>query len=803
VLRWLLLDAPYFLLVVAVALSRLAGYYHDAYLTPQLALLTWSEPRAAQEVTYYQRVCTTADQSTNDPRELIVDHTAQSADEMVDVMLRHGMAVLPNLLSRETATLLRDSILRHNTVEDNFGVLSKPHRFNYGLRMEQDDPIVRTAVREIATHPSLLKLLPPLLGDADPAISKLHAITSSAGAAAQNYHWDVRATASAVGYARTFAPLYSLFIPLQDTPRALGPTEFCPGSHVCSAGIHFCHQTAFPMLLHDDDDDDDHLNATIATTTTTNGTTTTEPVWPATYGVLMNQQMTHRGGAHTADHGPDRVVLILALTPRPRNAEHVSLLETRTLSLGGAYALHWSQWSHTWSDLYRETMYDPVKTLKSLGLYKPPQSKWGREWLQTILLRSANGEYGDRSSLRTFLKQGGLSYLPKIFHHQLPEFYETEEEEDLVWYFFFYGTFRNVIRWIPVVAMVALALYTVSYTWVLMAVAVMERQQDLGRLLASVRAYFLRMILLHGAAVALFLLLRDHIDRKPWSRHIQQRKLYTLPTSFPSQPELPSTLPVPDDVLMLDDFQSDYMASYTRLYDVGHPGNARWKARLATTGANNNRYSDLPAAVQDALLESLVRQVEQEDLGRFLQKNSLNQWARMKRPDAKGYVHKELLRSTKTEYDVLLREIAYRRSETKFGTWRDTALHRRHIPRLLATLEERLGAVPRPVTEAPLSKAAQSSSHSPRRIFRRRPVLVVPEGSAAPMVRPSVGTDNDNDDATPHEPFYGAWLQVGDRVDALYSELETCECCCCWFKQLCDTTTHPHTFVLPFPEYLI
>jgi hypothetical protein len=764
-LRILLLDMPYLLLVLAVVLTRVALHYHDAYLLPQLDLLAWSEERAANEVTYYKRICTTADQSTHDPRDLLLNDVDMSAEDMVDVMLRHGVAVLPDLLSIETATALRETILQHNTVEENYWILSHEHRHSYGIRMEQH-PVVRTAVREIATNERLRRMLPGLLGDEHPALIKFHAITARYGAADQPYHWDVRASASAVAYARSFAPLYSLFVPLQHTPLAMGPTQMCPGSHVCSAGIHFCKQTALPILFDD----------------VPNATTTNESVWPATYGALMNQQTIHRGMAHTWENGPDRVMLIIAISPRPRSTEHVSLLETRALSMGGSHALHWTQWGHTWGDLHSGTMYDPVKTLKSLGVYKPPHSQWGRDWITTVLLRMANGAYSNRSQLQMHLRNGALWYVPKIFHYELPEDYELEEDEDLVWYYFFYGTFCNVTRWIPVITMVAFVLYTFGFTWVQLAAALLQGR-GLAPVLANARAYGVRMLWWHGAALSLFVLWRHHLDRRPWSRHIRQRKLYTSPTSFLSHPVLPSTLPMPDDVLMLDDFQSDYLASYTRLFEVSHPGNARWKLRLATAvGIYHHRspyvYPDMPASVQAALQDSLIHQVEKEGGARFLQKNSNNQWARMTRQDAKMFVHQELLRSSNNDYDVLLREIAYRRSETKFGPWRESALHLRHIPRLLTTLVESLSGVPRAVTTAaPFSKAARSLS-KPRRIkFRRDPVFLVPTGLSAPMVSSSgVGSGN-NDYAMPRGPFHGAWLQVGDRVDALYSESETCTCC--------------------------
>lgn len=176
--RWFLLDTPYFLVLLVFAASQIAIYYHDTYVLPQFELLRWGKDRAQHEVTYYKRLCTAADQSTFEPEDLILTDD-MSADEMVDSMLTHGISVLPNLLQMDTAVQLRESIVKYNTIEENFGVISNENRYSYGIRMEQD-PIVRQAVKEISTNPNLSKLLPKLIGD-DPALYKFHAITSAAG----------------------------------------------------------------------------------------------------------------------------------------------------------------------------------------------------------------------------------------------------------------------------------------------------------------------------------------------------------------------------------------------------------------------------------------------------------------------------------------------------------------------------------------------------------------------------------------------------------------------------------------------
>lgn len=178
VARWLLLDTPYLLLLLVFGACHFAMYFHDHYVTPQFDLLHWNKDRAKTEVTYYKRLCTAADQTTFEPEDLILSDDMTS-EEMVDSMLTHGISVVPNLLDPNTAAELRASIVKHNVLEENFGVISNKHRYSYGIRMEQD-PIVRKAVRDISTHPQMQKLLPGLIG-ADPALYKFHGITSAAG----------------------------------------------------------------------------------------------------------------------------------------------------------------------------------------------------------------------------------------------------------------------------------------------------------------------------------------------------------------------------------------------------------------------------------------------------------------------------------------------------------------------------------------------------------------------------------------------------------------------------------------------
>ena len=273
-LRCLLLDLPYLTLLLAALAFGLLKHYQEAFYDPLLESLVWTEERAEQEMTYYGRVCSAQEATAHTPEELLLSPD-MTPDQVVDSMLTHGVSIFPNLIKPETARVLRETIVEHNLIEENFGVISNNQRWSYGIRMEQH-PVVRQALREVASNPLLRSALKPLLGE-NPAIYKLHAITSGYGAGDQFFHWDVKAESSSQQFSRSFAPIYSLFIPLQDTPTSMGATEICPGSHVCADGTTFCADTAFQVVF--DSNSTEYPG---------------ELVWPTGYGALMNQQTTHR-----------------------------------------------------------------------------------------------------------------------------------------------------------------------------------------------------------------------------------------------------------------------------------------------------------------------------------------------------------------------------------------------------------------------------------------------------------------------------------------------------------------------------
>ena len=201
------------------------------------------------------------------------------------------------------------------------------------------------------------------------AVLEITAFTSSYGAIPQGYHSDIQVDRSALLYARSFSPLYSLFIQLQDTPTpGMGPTSVCPGTHYCGGSNDhmtetMCQQHGFQLYTaikekeveveeveeqeepkQHDMEQGDWANATETINTTrsrnnTTTTTTTTKYWRAGDVLIMNMNSFHRGSAHIDPNAPDRVMVALSVGPKPRPKA-----ESRQVSQGSLMSLRYDQW---------------------------------------------------------------------------------------------------------------------------------------------------------------------------------------------------------------------------------------------------------------------------------------------------------------------------------------------------------------------------------------------------------------------------------------------------------------------------
>lgn len=195
--------------------------------------LLWTDEKHATEATYYRRVCTEDDFSADSLHDMLIAPN-ETADEAVDKLLYHGSIIFPKLVSDENANELREHIIERNqqlTKEDVefIWLISQTNRWSYKLDVD-DHPSVEKVMNEIASHTQFRETLESLFGS-HPALVELTAITSAYGAGDQHFHKDNTADQTTQFYARSFADMYSVFIPLQDTTAEMGATDACPGEY--------------------------------------------------------------------------------------------------------------------------------------------------------------------------------------------------------------------------------------------------------------------------------------------------------------------------------------------------------------------------------------------------------------------------------------------------------------------------------------------------------------------------------------------------------------------------------------------
>jgi ectoine hydroxylase-related dioxygenase (phytanoyl-CoA dioxygenase family) len=239
------------------------------------------------------------------------------------VGLEHGAAVVPSILAKDTANELRDYILAMNSESIIEADINSPeHR--YRVQPSYKIPIVKKALKEIATHPTVKSMMEQLLGP-KPSLTSLDAITATYGAKDQNWHWD--ADTSHAIYPEEFLAEYAFAIVLQDTTDDMGATAVCPGTHKCS----------WVKVPPGEEVDDQEVLDEVC------------PLRMALSqgdGFLYKSDTLHKGRAHRDPNAGDRVVLFIGLTESKQGP-----LDQRVQPLGDIAGLPWDMWGQTLDDL--------------------------------------------------------------------------------------------------------------------------------------------------------------------------------------------------------------------------------------------------------------------------------------------------------------------------------------------------------------------------------------------------------------------------------------------------------------------
>jgi hypothetical protein len=455
--------------------------------------------------------------------------------------------------------------------------------------------------------------------------------------------------------------------------------------------------------------------------------------------------------AFTNPSAPSRVVFILTFCARPRfgNGE----LETRILSTGGSYSLHWSQWGHTVADFQKplERMRQPWRTLRSMGIYKPASAQWGWDFFHQAWMRIVNEEAGySRYDLDEFLKTGGFKWLPQ----QLQGKPSKENDSHTAWGDFALDTLHRCNYAFEKAYLVALGIYLVGVLGVNGLLFALDKRtrHDL-----TILQSFRRLVIMHGILLVMAWLSLYRISQTTWAEHIRSGQLYQLPN--PSGEVLQATLPLDEDILVLDEYQSDYLGSYTRVLEVAHPGNRAWNELVASSVSG---YNQLPSIMQAQLCSNMVLWSRQSQR-RILTKNFQGDWAQLHQEQAERFCHEALLTESDPFVNEFVTQLDYLIAETKFGRLRETVMHGKTIPSYLVVLRRKVLHLPR--TRASNSIRAILDSPMASQPFRLQiqsilPILkksrIVPKRRVMP---PSLEIQ---------EPYLGAWLKGGDIVEACY-----------------------------------
>ena len=714
--------------------SEVVLLLQSRYFFPQIKLMEWTENQKTNTValTYYERHCNSEHITTDDIGTLLLPRNVTPA-EATRHMVRHGVQVYPQILTASTANAVRQYILDRNQKEEGFFVIENKGRFSFGIDVNAD-PSIQQALSEIANHKSLVPALEQIVGP-NPAIIEFTAITSVYGADEQRFHQDVVPAGSPFKYARNFMPSYSLFIPLQDISAEMGPTEVCPGTHVCQESAKdMCDKLGGLRLSNGD-----------------------QP-WKKGFGALVNQQLFHRGTGHLMKGGPERVLFILTFAPRPRFGKNQ--LETRMIGQSGSYSLRWNQWGHTLSDFgsAKKKMSEPFRTARALGLYAPTTESWGWDMATVASMRIANSDNGySVEDLENFVEnKGGLAWLPAFLKEP------TKEEDGWTDWILRQTVKVNAFLCKAYIFMLViyLALMVIAQIVVLFRPSVSRRH--------VLRRAILVLLITHGIIALAASLILYRVEHCQWAKNIKYGKAYVGVLSADT-PALPGTIPFDLDVLKGDRYSSPYLASYNKMIDTTHPGNQLWSNMMSYHATG---FSTLTTEVQLGLCANLVHVTKQFNFGRMLTQNEAGNWAEMSNRAAVRICHKELMQLDVTNDIIgrILVHLDYMISETRHGVWKDQAIHKVHVRDFLIKLQDK-------VMHLPLTK--MTASHSDVVIKKSNvkvastTIMVKFLASPPPTLKSRVVSPSRRVQFTQPVPdiepdIKSAWIQEGDIVDAQY-----------------------------------
>lgn len=413
----------------------------------------------------------------------------------------------------------------------------------------------------------------------------------------------------------------------------------------------------------------------------------------------------------------------------------------------------WHQWGHTFSDYVNadKRMTEPQKTLRSLGLIKGN----GWNYISTLSMRMANEDTAMKADDLEYLleEEGGLWFLPTSWQF-------VEEESDISdFHAFGIGVLKRVRQELKKYYFIGLGVYISAFYFLV----TLQRSFGLGKAsrqskFSIVFRFVIRLAAIHGVIVFFAWFGLTTVEESNWAKAIRNRKMYRLPVATIGNPTK-GTIPYKDDILNVTQlYSSDYLASYMRLIDVAHPGNAHWGEVIRKFAGP---YSILTASMKKDFCVMLIDQVT--TVRRFLKQDDERFWIEVVDMDELvPACDRDLTTANDLMLEHLIAQIDSLQSEAIFGKFRLTAMQTKWIPDYLGTWETRFMG----------RKSIKDDDFSP--LLTKQNKIMTGLSKTASQARaqslPSrdLSLSNRNrglpDMERRREPFYGAWLKEGDRV---------------------------------------
>lgn len=648
-LRSIIIDLP---LATLFALFLISWFFRSVYLTYYIPLLVRShrpDSMLLDEHTYYERQCTQYDVTTHDMNDMILG-ADQSVDDAVDVMLRHGMTVLHDILTPSTVQSLREYIVYRNGAIPEFEEypMSQGYkRMSYGIE-PTEHPAVAQAVLEVANHPMFRPLISALLGDEDPGSSEITAITNFPGCSLQGWHQDTKQDGNALKFARTFSHSYSLFISLQNITSLMGGTDVCPGTHYCANDIlEMCEHHGLNL---------DEVNP--------------EYGFPAGAGALLNQHVWHRGGAHSDFSAPERIVFIVSFLARPKFDS-----DPRQLSRGTYFHQKWSMWGHTINDMLDpvKRMRPPFSFLRAFSVWKPTIANWGYDLIISRIMLIANEQL--------FFEEFEERFLPKLEEFRFPKFLWGEVVNDgtqlTMWSHFFRETLDKCFAFSGYLALAAHGIFVA----VQVLRAYLHRKHPVADTQRRpIYRSAVRLGVTHGLLFLSGFALWFRIRQSQWGLNVQSGRMLQRP--FPGIPDMRfletqtvsnglTTTPTRWDVLLGTRFDADFLGSYDQWLDY-HPGNVIFRQIIDQYAESYVVYKSASRNFRSSAIRWVLREIQAHN-GRFLlQDFRTGNWRILNTAESSQAVSDAMLRSRVEPLGRLIRVVDRTIAEKRFGFGRES-----------------------------------------------------------------------------------------------------------------------------------